>query len=208
MRLLKRTHCSFDHDVMLSSTSHVIIVVSRMSFMYLSTSTWAAAETVLDHRLNSAQRIFLELLSESSICAALYHELNAKELDENSVDLWNFEIRSLSWKDDEIDNDEWECCLRWCIFFFDKMFLKNQMTLVNYVEIILAENIHDDIDIDFVFFCSRSADHCFWDDKSSFKLFNMSRNLRSCLLNLNSDSFNDMSRLSLAFSILLLTSCW
>ena len=176
--------------------------------MYLSTLTWAAAKTVLDHRLNSAQRIFLELSSESSICAALYRELNAKELDENSVDLWNFEIRSLSWKDDEIDNDEWECCLRWCIFFFDKMFLKNRMTLVNYVEIILAENIHDDIDIDFAFFCSRSADHYFWDDKSSFKLFNMSRNLRSCLLNLNSDSFNDMLRLSLAFSTLLLTSCW
>ncbi len=193
---------------MLSSTSHVIIVVSRMSSMYLSTLTWAAAKTVLDYRLNSAQRIFLELSSESSICAALYRELNAKELDENSVDLWNFEIRSLSWKDDEIDNDEWECCLRWCIFFFDKMFLKNRMTLVNYVDIILAENIHDDIDIDFAFFCSRSADYYFWDDKSSFKLFNMSRNLRSCLLNLNSDSFNDMLRLSLAFSTLLLTSCW
>jgi len=28
-----------------------------------------------------------ELLSESSICAALYHELIAKELDENSIDL-------------------------------------------------------------------------------------------------------------------------
>ncbi len=179
-----------------------------MSSMYLSTSTWAAAETVLDRHLNSAQRIFLELSFESSICAALYHELNAKELDENSVNLWNFEICSLSWKDDEIDNDEWECCLRWCVFFFDKMFLKNWMTLVNYVEIILAENIHDDIDIDFAFFCSRSADHCFWDDKSSFKLFNVSRNLRSCLLDLSSDSFNDMSKLLLAFSTLLLTLHW
>ncbi len=208
MRLLKRIHCSSDHDVMLFSTSHVIIVVSRMSSMYLSTLTWAAAKTVLDYRLNSAQRIFLELTSESSICAALYHELNARELDKNSVDLWNFEIRSLNWKDDEIDNDEWECCLRLCIFFFDKMFLKNWMTLVNYIEIILTENIHDDIDIDFVFFCSHFADHCFWDDKSSFKLFNVSRNSRSCLLDLSSDSFNDMSRLSLAFSILLLTSRW
>ncbi len=208
MRLLKRIHCSSDHDVMLFSTSHVIIVVSRMSSMYLSTSTWAAAETVLDHCLNSAQRISLELSSESSICAALYHEFNVKELDENSVDLWNFEIRSLSWEDDEINNDEWRCCLRWCVFFFDKMFLKNRMTLVNYVEIILTENIHDDIDIDFVFFCSRSADHCFWDDKSSFKLFNVSRNLRSCLLDLSSDSFNDMLKLSLAFSTLLLTSRW
>ncbi len=132
-----------------------------MSFMYLSTSTWAAAKIVLNHHLNSAQRIFLELSSESLICAALYHELNAKELDENSVNLWDFEIRSLSWKDDEIDNDKWECCLRWCVFFFDKMFLKNWMTLVNYVEIILAENIHDDIDIDFVFFYNHSADHCF-----------------------------------------------
>ncbi len=178
-----------------------------MSSMYLNTLTWAAAKTVLNHHLNSAQRIFLKLLSESSICAALYHELNAKELDENSVDLWDFEIRSLSWKDDEIDNDEWKCCLRWCIFFFDKMFLKNRMILVNYVEIILAENIHDDIDIDFVFFCSRFADHCFWDDKSSFKLFNMSRNSRSCLLNLSSDSFNDMSRLLFTFSTLLLTLC-
>jgi len=208
MRLFKRTHCSSDHDVMLYFTSHVIIVVNRMSSMYLSTSTWAAAKTVLDHCLNSAQRISLELSSESSICTALYHELNAKELDENSVDLWDFEIRSLSWEDDEIDNDEWECCLRWCIFFFDKMFLKNRMILVNYVEIILVENIHDDIDIDFVFFCSCSADHCFWDDKSSFELFNMSRNLRSCLLNLSSNSFNDMLKLSLAFSTLLLTSCW
>jgi len=193
---------------MLSSTLHVIIVVSRMSSIYLNTSTWAAAETVLDHHLNFAQRISLELSFESSICAALYHELNAKELDENSVNLWNFEIRSLSWEDDEIDNDEWECCLRWCIFFFDKMFLKNRMTLVNYVEIILAKNIHDDIDIDFAFFCSRSSDHCFWDDKSLFKLFNVSRNLRSCLLDLSSDSFNDMLRLSLAFSTLLLTSRW
>ncbi len=193
---------------MLSSTSHVIIVASRMSSMYLSTLTWAAAETVLDRRLNLAQRIFLELSSESSICAALYHELNAKELDENSVNLWNFEIRSLSWEDDEIDNDEWKCCLRWCVFFFDKMFLKNRMILVNYVEIILTENIHDDIDIDFIFFCSRSADHCFWDDKSSFELFNVSRNSRSYLLDLNSDSFNDMSKLSLAFSTLLLTFRW
>ncbi len=179
-----------------------------MNFMYLSTSTWAAAETVLDHRLNFAQRIFLKLSSESSICAALYHELNARELDENSVDLWDFEIRSLSWEDDKIDNDEWRCCLRWCIFFFDKMFLKNWMILMNYVEIILAENIHDDIDIDFAFFCSHSADHCFWDDKSSFKLCNMSRNLRSYLLDLSSDSFNDMSKLSLAFSTLLLISLW
>ncbi len=179
-----------------------------MSSMYLSTSTWVAAETVLDHHLNSAQRIFLELSSESSICAALYHELNVKELDENSVDLWNFEIHSLSWEDDEINNDEWKCCLCWCVFFFDKMFLKNRMILVNYVEIILTENIHDDFDIDFVFFCSRSADHCFWDDKSSFELFNMSRNLRSCLLDLSSNSFNDMSRLLLTFSILLLTSHW
>ncbi len=179
-----------------------------MSSMYLSTSTWAAAKTVLDHYLNSAQRIFLELSSELSICAALYHELNARELDENSVNLWDFEIRSLSWEDDEIDNDEWKCCLRWCIFFFDKMFLKNRMTLVNYVEIILAENIHDDIDIDFAFFCSHSADHCFWDDKSSFKLFNMSRNLRSCFLDLSSDSFNDMLKLLLAFSTLLLTLHW
>ena len=193
---------------MLFSTSHIIFVVSRMSSMYLSTSTWVAAETVLDRCLNSAQRIFLELSSESSICAALYRELNAKELDENSVNLWDFEIRSLSWKDDEIDNDKWECCLRWCIFFFDKMFLKNRMTLVNYVEIILTENIHDDIDIDFVFFCNRSANHCFWDDKSSFELFNMSRNSRSCLLNLSSDSFNDMSKLLLAFSTLLLTLHW
>jgi len=193
---------------MLFFTSRVIIIVSRMSSMYLSTSTWAAAETVLDHRLNSAQRISLKLSSELSICAALYRELNVKELDENSVDLWNFEIRSLSWEDDEIDNDEWECCLRWCIFFFDKMFLKNRMTLVNYVEIILAENIHDDIDIDFVFFYNRSADHCFWDDKSSFELFNILRNSRSCLLDLSSDSFNDMSRLSLAFSTLLLTFRW
>ncbi len=193
---------------MLFSTLHVIIVVSRMNSMYLSTLTWAAAEIVLDRHLNSAQRIFLELSSESSICAALYYELNAKELDENSVDLWDFEIRSLSWEDDKIDNDEWECCLRWCIFFFDKMFLKNWMTLVNYVEIILTENIHDNIDIDFVFFCSRSADHCFWDDKSLFELFNMSRNLRSCLLNLNSDSFNDMSKLLLAFSTFLLTFHW
>jgi len=136
----------------------------------------------------------------------LYRELNARELNENSVNLWNFEIRSLSWEDDEIDNDEWECCLRWCVFFFDKMFLKNRMILVNYVEIILAENIHDDIDIDFVFFYNHSADHCFWDDKSSFKLFNMSRNLRSCFLNLSSDFFNDMLKLSLAFSTLLLTS--
>ncbi len=208
MRLLKRIHCSSDHDVMLFSTSHVIIVVSRMSSMYLSTSTWAAAETVLDRRLNSAQRISLELSFESLICAALYRELNARELDENSVDLWDFEIRSLSWEDDEIDNDEWRCCLRWCIFFFNKMFLKNRMTLVNYVEIILAENIHDDINIDFVFFCSHSADHCFWDDKSSFKLFNVSRNSRSCLLDLSSDSFNDMSRLSLAFSTLLSTLRW
>ncbi len=158
MRLLKRIYCSSDHDVMLFSNSHVIIIVSRMNSMYLSTLTWAAAETVLNHRLNSAQRIFLELSSESSICAALYCELNARELDENSVNLWDFEIRSLSWEDDEIDNDEWECCLRWCIFF---LFLKNRMTLVNYVEIILTENIHDDIDIDFAFFCSCSADHCF-----------------------------------------------
>ncbi len=193
---------------MLFSTSHVIIVVNRMSSMYLSTSTWAAAKTVLDRHLNSAQRISLELSSESSICAALYRDLNAKELNENSVNLWDFEIRSLSWKDDEIDNDEWECCLRWCVFFFDKMFLKNRMILVNYVEIILAENIHDDIDIDFVFFCSHSADHCFWDDKSSFELFNVSRNSRSYLLDLSSDFFNDMLKLSLAFSTLLLTSRW
>ncbi len=193
---------------MLFSTSHVIIVVNRMSSMYLSTSTWAAAKTVLDRHLNSAQRISLELSSESSICAALYRDLNAKELNENSVNLWDFEIRSLSWKDDEIDNDEWECCLRWCVFFFDKMFLKNRMIVVNYVEIILAENIHDDIDIDFVFFCSHSADHCFWDDKSSFELFNVSRNSRSYLLDLSSDFFNDMLKLSLAFSTLLLTSRW
>ncbi len=148
------------------------------------------------------------MLSKSSICAALYRELNARELDENSVDLWNFVIHSLSWEEDEIDNDEWECCLRWCVFFFDKKFLKNRMTLVNYVEIILAENIHNNIDIDFVFSCSRSTDHCFWDDKSSFELFNVTRNSRSYLLNLNSDSFDDMSKLSLAFLTLLLTSCW
>ncbi len=41
------------------------------------------------------------------------------------------------------------------------MFLKNQMILMNYVEIILAENIHDDIDINFVFFYNYSADYCF-----------------------------------------------
>ncbi len=208
MRLFKRTHCSSDHDVMLFSTSHVIIVVNGMSSMYLSTSTWAAAKTVLNHCLNSAQRISLELSSESSICTALYRELNAKELDKNSVDLWDFEIRSLSWEDDKIDNDKWKCYLRWCIFFFDKMFLKNRKILMNYVEIILAENIHDDINIDFVFFYNRFADHCFWDDKSSFKLFNVLRNSRSCLLDLNSNSFNDMLKLLLAFSTLLLTSRW
>ena len=147
------------------------------------------------------------MLSESSICAALYRELNARELDENSVDLWDFMIRSLSWKENEIDNNEWRCCLRWCVFFFDKKFLKNWMTLVNYVEIILVENIHDNINIDFVFSCNCSTDHCFWDDKSSFKLFNMMKNSRSCLLNLNSDSFNDMLKLLLAFSTFLLTSC-
>ena len=35
------------------------------------------------------------------------------------------------------------------------------MILVNYVEIILAENIHDDIDIDFAFFYNHSANHYF-----------------------------------------------
>ncbi len=161
MRLLKRTHCVSDHDVMLFSTSHVIIIVSRMSSTNLSTSTWAAVKTVFNRCLDSAQTIFVELLSKSSICAALYRELNARKLNENSVDLWNFVIRSLSWEEDEINNNKWECCLRWCVFFFDKKFLKNRMTLVNYVEIILAENIHDNIDINFVFSCSHSTDHCF-----------------------------------------------
>ena len=80
------------------------------------------------------------------------------------------------------------------------------MTLVNYVEIILTENIYNDIDIDFAFFCNHSADHCFQDNKSSFELFNVLRNSRSYLLNLSSDSFNDMLKLLLTFSTFLLTS--